>query len=204
MSVKLFGVRIHIGVFAAAAIACLINYGQPTVYGIGFASVVLHEATHLLLMRVFGCSRPSVEILPGGVKIRDGDFARLGYFPTAVCLLGAPVVNLLAAGVFFLCGQTMETGDWFRQAAAVNLALGAVNLLPLSILDGGSALDNLLRGLGRERIALRASRLCDVLCLSAIAGLNLWTVLRRYPSAPLIVFFLYCLAAVAAGHKNKG
>ena len=43
-------------VFAAAAIACLINYGQPTVYGIGFASVVLHEATHLLLMRVFGCS----------------------------------------------------------------------------------------------------------------------------------------------------
>lgn len=205
MSVKLFGVRLHIGVFAAAAIACLINYGNPSLYAVGFCSVVLHEAVHLLLMRAFGCRRPSVEVLPGGVRIRDEDFTRLGYIPTAVCLLGAPVANLLAAGVFFLCLKiTSTSSEWLSKASLVNIGLGAVNLLPLSILDGGSALENLLRGVGREKTALRAARICDLLCLSALGTLILLTFVRRRPSVPLLLFFIYCLTAVASGRKNKG
>ena len=204
MSVKLFGVRLHVGVFAAAAIACMVNYGQSGLYAVFFGSVALHESVHLLLMRAFGCRRPSVEVLPGGVRIRDEDFVRLGYLPTAVCLLGAPVVNLLAAGVLLLCCDNAAPNEWLRQAVLVNGGLGIVNLLPLSILDGGCALDNLLRASGRENLAVRAAFISDALCLSFIGCLTALTFLFRRPSVPLLIFFVYCLTAVLSGRKNKG
>ena len=194
MSVNLFGVRIHLGVFAAAAIACFINYGEPSVYAVGFCSVVLHEATHLIVMKAYGCNNPSVEILPGGVRIASDDFYRLGYMQSAVCLLSAPVANLMFGVVCLLFWKWNGSG-WLRTAEQVNLCLGFLNLTPLSFLDGGRALGCMMHAAGKDRVANCAAVLLDLLSLSVMGGILVYTAVGHHFSVAFLLFFLYCLVA---------
>ena len=196
MYLDIAGVRIHIGFAAAAFAAWALNSGRRRLYAIGFAAVLLHELTHLFLMRRYGCRHPSVEVLPGGVRISSDDAQRLGYRQTALVLLGAPAVNL-AVGAAFLCAGWYAPHDVLRETAAVNLALGAVNLLPLSFLDGGRALGEYAvcrsGGAAAAGYAFVLDGVCCVLLLAAAAVL---AVQHLFP-VPYYAFCLYCCVMAA-------
>ena len=199
MSVKLGGLRLKIGFSAAAFAALLLNRGPWRLLALSAAAVMLHELTHLCCMRRCGCRQPTVEILPGGVMIRADGFSALGYRQAALCLISAPAANLLVGGVFLLAApKDAERARFFGMA---NLALGAVNCLPLSFLDGGKTLECLLaiRGMERAaRIRRRTDSVCLLLMLSAAA------VMTAYGMRPLpyTVFCLYCLIRTVVQHRN--
>ena len=202
VSVNIGGVRLHVGVAAAAVSACMVNYGSPQLLLIEIVAVALHEMTHLFVMLYYGCSRPSVEVLPGGIRMRADGFESLGYRQAAVVSLCAPAANLLAGFVFYLFWRRAPAA-LLRRAFVVHFVLGGVNLLPMSFLDGGRALQTCLASAGHSAAAESLGRGANAVCLSGIGVLLLFLAFRRIFTVPLWVFFLYCLAASAAARKKN-
>ena len=109
MSVEIGGIRVRIGFTAAAFLACLVNSGRLSLILMGGCAVCLHELTHLILMIVFGCRDPTVDIFPGGVRIRSPEFDAMGYLPTVICLLSAPLANLLLAFLLMIACRFIKS-----------------------------------------------------------------------------------------------
>ncbi len=203
MCVEIRGVALRFRVAAAVFCACWINYGSASRFFFAALAIVLHEATHLLLMRYYGCRHVTVDVLPGAVRIRSDDFLRMGYRQTAIVLLCAPVGNLLAGTVFLLCGSRYSVPVLF-QNAALHLALGGINLLPMSFLDGGKALQCFLAGRGGPAHAGMPAKAADGVCLAVLAGAILLLAARRIFPAALYLFFIYCaVTALLPGKRQK-
>ena len=203
MSVSICGVRVHIGVLAAAAAACIVNYSALRFCAAGFLAVILHESSHLLAMRLYGCRRASVEILPGGVRIDSPAFESLDRRRTTVCLLCAPAANLVAGSLLLIVFR-FSAFEAARDAAEINLALGAVNLLPLSFLDGGRALEVWLSCAALPESFRRFMDAVDLICLVVMGAAILILAFHRVYPASFYLFAVYCVIASAFSFQNKG
>lgn len=202
MSIKCGGVSIRLGVFAAAFAACLLNSGLWKSYLAGAAAVMLHEAVHLCLMRRYGCGGVSVRILPGGVSITAPGFESMEDRQAALCLIGAPLSNLFCFAVLSAFYVRFRRGPLLT-CAAVNLALGAVNLLPMSFLDGGRTFAILYRRRKTERQVRSACLKADVFCLAVMVLAIAVLAAGRFFSVHFFVFFCYCAVMTAANHKKN-
>ncbi|MBQ6066134.1 MAG: hypothetical protein IJK89_04865 [Clostridia bacterium] len=202
MCIELRGTKVRLGFAAAAVAACLMNTVSPALLAAGALGVLIHELTHLLLMRYFGCRHSRVEILPGGVKIVSAEFETLGYRQASICLLGAPAVNLLLSAVFS-AAKASYGYEWMRDAAAGNLLLGAVNLLPMPFLDGGRSLEYLLSCRISVQAARSAVRKTGAVCLLLMAAYSVFLFLTGHCPVGFLLFFGYCLAAQLSGMAKK-
>ena len=201
MSIKLGGLRLRVGFLAAAFAALLLNQGPWRLLALSAAAVLLHEATHLFCLRRCGCRQPTVEILPGGVMIRSDAFAALGYRQAALCLVSAPAVNLLVGGVFLLAAP--KDAERIRFFGMANLAIGAVNCLPLSILDGGRTLGCLLMAFRGTERAARVQRWTDGVCLLLMLSAAAVMAVRGMRPLPYGIFCLYCLVTTVMQYRNN-
>lgn len=160
----------------------LIAFIYPWPLGVWIAGTiavftVVHELGHAVTARVFGCeARISLDFMvayaafspvPGFSRLKRGLVAVSG----ATAQMSLALVVLLAMGVNPFSEADISSS---HAAAAVwwtGLLLGAVNLLPITPLDGGavvaSILDSLWPGRG-SRIMLRASIVITGTALAAI------------------------------------
>jgi len=124
-------------------------------------SVLLHELGHAGAAAAVGGNVRGILLHPlGGLAVIESC-----PHPTANLLvtLAGPVVNLALCGVLSFPGAPA----FLREAASVNLALGLFNLLPVSSLDGGRALQTVLALKGVEarrirRVLLLSGRVCGI------------------------------------------
>ena len=102
-------------------------------------SALVHEAAHALSLLCFGADRITLYLLPGGARMRAPALSALPYRAALFSALAGPAASLLTAAVFYCLALRLRRPA-FAPLAEMNLTLGAVNLLPLSFLDGGAAL----------------------------------------------------------------
>ncbi len=167
-----------------------------------FAVVLLHEAGHVLVARSLGITVREVELLPfGGVAKLDNFFSADPGVETRIAVAG-PLNNLVLAG-FVLFWQRFPFWQWpaapfFLQC---NLAMAAVNLLPVLPLDGGRILRAWLsRRSGYRPATERIVRLGKLVAIASVAG-ALWSLYRGLFNLNLLLlgFFLY-----HAAEKEQG
>lgn len=134
--------------FAAVALTAVLGGGYAA---IGLAACIWHELGHLAVMKIMGISVKKVVFYGAGIKIvtdRQLEYARFG-IGFAVLIAGS-AANFTAAAALYRC-ISMD----IRLFAAVNLVIGAFNLLPLQNLDGGKIIILLIRSLcGYSRACL--------------------------------------------------
>ena len=105
---------------------------------------LLHETGHLAAMLFFGYAPKEICFYAGGIKL----IPKRGIVPRrrqAVILAAGCAVNLALAGVSLISGQ--------QRLMYTNLALGLINLLPLSCLDGGRLLSLFISEKARRVVA---------------------------------------------------
>lgn len=199
MCIKLGKIKIHIGFFAAAAAAFAFSCDMGEKYALVSVSVLLHELAHLLFMAGYGVTGANVVFGVGGVAIKAQGYQSLSFKQELVCLLSAPMVNI-AVGLLLLPFTAHSTGLF--SAAVINLSLGAVNILPLSFLDGGAALEKLLflKGVTDGGKIFAA---CDFICLALIFLLFLVFLFNKRNAAGIFFFAVYCLVNVSAKNSRS-
>ncbi len=128
------------------------------------AAAAVHEAGHLLIMKLLKVSRRGGSIMPFGIGIY-ADFSGSSYRSELLCCLAGPMANLiLGLWLWFACGAHSE---WWMTM----LAYGAFNMLPCGSLDGGRIVTLLLLISGVS--AERAARIASV--FSFLCAFALWT-----------------------------
>lgn len=112
--------------------------GQGKQMLIAFLVITLHELTHAVVAESYGLTVDRIEIWPfGGIARISGVSAQEPYVETMIAVVG-PLQNFLLAAVAWLAAKVLPfDGYWVSYFIEVNLVLGAVNLLPVSPLDGG-------------------------------------------------------------------
>lgn len=128
----------------------------------------VHELGHILALRIFGAGIDRFGLVAAGAEI--GFAKRLSYPGEIAAALSGPLAGALLAGLALWAGRRLGC-DAFFELAAVSALYTAVNLVPVSIADGGRALDAALCwGLGPDR-AYYISLVTDSLCvLTAVIG----------------------------------
>lgn len=192
---KLFGISIRVHVTLIALLAW-VAIGAPiggahisqaiaqfVLVVAVFACIVVHELSHALVARHFGCRTREILLLPiGGIA----EVERMPERPAQellVALVG-PATNIAIAAllgvIFVLAGWTLdlEQPTLFRALVVplfwINLSLAAFNLLPAFPMDGGRVLRALLAArIGRARATRIAGGVGKVLAvLFVLAGLT--------------------------------
>ena len=141
-------VRVTPGFVLLMAVWFLLD--RAGLYWCALPAAALHEAGHLLAIRLCGGRPRLLTLSAGGLRI---DYAgALSYARETVVALAGAAVNLLAA--VLACVVYARTGRADAVCmAGVQLLFAAANLLPLRALDGGQA----LRALLRSRLSLPAA-----------------------------------------------
>lgn len=105
---------------------------------IAFIAVTLHELTHAVIADLYGLDIERIEIWPfGGMARIQGLDSQDPYVETMVAVSG-PLLNFFWAALAWSVGRALPLSpQYVALFIETNLAIGALNLLPVAPLDGG-------------------------------------------------------------------
>jgi len=146
-------------------------------------SIFWHELGHALAMRAFGRGARIELYSLGGVTHWGGaDDARPGPLQRVVVSLAGPLTGFAVGGAVLLSGRLIPPspgtawGTLSSYLLWVNVAWGALNLVPMLPLDGGNVLAAVLDAAtkGRGRLASQVVSIVTALALCAVAVAIRW------------------------------
>ncbi len=137
MIFKLFNIEFQISVPFAVLLAFLLVTDKTGMMSASISAVVMHEIGHLVMIKKSRTAPKSVRLSLGGVLIVGNAYCTAK--ENVVIALAGPVTNLLLAAVFYTLGVCFDS---LLSAAfgVVHFLVGAVNILPIRGLDGGTVL----------------------------------------------------------------
>ncbi|MGN0779497.1 MAG: site-2 protease family protein [Aristaeellaceae bacterium] len=171
------GIYLHAGTLAFAVYMMLLGHGGLLLTGM--VSILLHEGAHAVIATASGHAPREVELTPLGAVMRMDEEDGLPRAWRLAIIAAGPAMTLALCAVALL----LTRAGWLPLTAGrilfrCNVALLALNLLPVLPLDGGRLvsllLDCWLRP-QRVRDVMRAlNTVVGLLCI----GLNLWVTWR--------------------------
>lgn len=153
----------------------------------GLLSCLIHEAGHIGVGVSLGGGVKEFSLTAVGAELSITYGAPLTYGQDSLVALAGPAANLLAGGLFTALGWSL--------AAALSLAVGVFNLLPILPLDGGRVVYGLLAGrldpdwAERLMIALSGCLVGLLVGIGAIAAIH-------FANISLLVTAVWLLAGV--------
>ncbi len=128
--------RVNPGFLALAVFYLVGGHGKEFV--VAFLVITLHEVAHAVVADGYGLTVERMELWPfGGIARITGLSSRDRYVEAMVAVAG-PLQNFVLAALTWLIGPYLPLNSlWLHDFIAVNLGIGALNLLPAAPLDGG-------------------------------------------------------------------
>ena len=141
MRFRLFGTQVYVSFLFTAIIAFMIATDRTGLILPTLFAVTVHETGHLFAMWVTECEPKSVRLIPASVQIvRKMSPKRNGEISVSVM---GPVANLLLFAVLY-ANYRLFGNRHILEFAFLNLIICLFNLLPVSGLDGGTILKEIL------------------------------------------------------------
>ncbi len=134
MTAFIKGKKIRVSVYFALLLTLVFALSPQGYAPVGFVCCLLHEAGHLICMKIAGCKIKGVAFGIYGMRIDSG--VPLSFKKEALVALGGPMANIVLAVVGYFAGN--------RMFAVANCVIAVFNLLPVDSTDGYSALKSLL------------------------------------------------------------
>ena len=139
-------------------------FGSARLLAALLTGAAIHEAGHLLTMRLLGCRLERLTLSACGAELVLENRVNLSFRRELLLSLSGPAANLLSALI-------LTALDEMPLLLGANLLLCVVNLLPLRPLDGGTALfaalSLLLPPLWAERLTVWLSGALALIVLAA-------------------------------------
>lgn len=141
MRFKLFGTEFYISFLFAAVITAMIAFDRTGYILPLFFAILIHETGHLAAMWALDCAPKRIRLVPAAVEITT-KLQSGGKQEIFIALCG-PGVNLLLFATLFV-NYLAFRNDRYLAVGIINLLIGLFNLLPVTGLDGGTVLFNIL------------------------------------------------------------
>ncbi len=141
MIFKLFNIEFQISVPFAVMFAFLLVTDKTGLMSASLLAVVLHEMGHLVWMKKCRTAPKSVKMSLGGMLMVGSAFCTAK--ESISIALAGPIVNFLFSAVFYCLGVYFDN-LLLAAFGVVQFLVGAINLLPVKGLDGGTVLTVLL------------------------------------------------------------
>lgn len=149
--------------------------GNGLFMAVSTISILLHEAAHTLLAKIFSHPPSSIELTPLGAIMHLDDTRRLSPIRRAAMLLAGPCMTLVLCWFAILlskCGMLSITLG--RTIFLCNVSILFVNLLPALPLDGGSLLSLMLEQFMPLRLVQKCMRIIGCILGSGLILLNIY------------------------------
>lgn len=151
MIFKVFNIEFQISVPFAVMFAFLLVTDKTGLMSASLLAVVLHEIGHLIWMKKCHTAPKSVKMSLGGVLMAGSAFCTAK--ESISIALAGPIVNFLFTAVFYFFGVCFDN-VLLAAFGVVQFLVGAINLLPVKGLDGGTVLTVLLEKYCKRNVAL--------------------------------------------------
>ena len=138
-------------------------------------AAMLHEAGHLLMLRLFGARVEAWNFNLRGVEIRLPTWPVLSYGRDFVATVAGPLFSLL--GALAASGLADRFGAGLYVFSGMALAQGAFNLLPVRTLDGGRMLRLALCRFWSQGAADRVLAFTTVMCAVLLTAAGVYAFL---------------------------
>ena len=153
----------------------------------GLLACALHELGHIAAAALLGGSIKEISFTIIGAEMRLDYCAPLTYGQDSLVALAGPAANLLFGAIALAMG--------WQLAAALTIAVGAFNLLPVLPLDGGRVVYGLLAGRLDPDWAERLMTALSGCLVGALVGVGTVCAIH-YANATLLLTALWLLAGV--------
>lgn len=147
----------------------------------------LHEAGHWVALRMLGGRAEGFHLAAWGARMVCG--TGLSYAREIVAVMAGPAVNLLCG---FFCARAAEYFHWTDGYlyAGAHILLGCFNLLPISVLDGGRALELAISLWADPWLARRIVGVLSLLTLTVLTISAVWAIVKSQGNACALVGIL--------------
>ncbi len=113
------------------------DQAAPLLYA--FLGAAIHECAHIGAFTAYGAALEKVEILPFGISVKLRNSAALDCRQEMVCAAAGPLANIVCA-LILICLKPLPNLEGTEFFFYCNIALCAVNCMPVLPLDGGRIL----------------------------------------------------------------
>ncbi len=147
---------------------------------------IIHEAGHIITAKAAGGRADAIRPAPFRFSVAIGGLS--DYRDEIIVALAGPLFNFLSAiCVLLLFGRD---GYFF---ASVSFAAGVLNLLPISILDGGRVLEAALNILLPTNVSQRVCAVVSDILIFSLAIASAYRMLRVGDSFLIFLFSVLCM-----------
>ena len=148
------------------------------------SAILIHEAAHLLTALIFTRELPRLSISGAGLRL---SYSGLGKTAEQITVSAAgPVASILTGLVFYNKAVF----------SLYSLGLGMINLLPISVLDGGGILRAMTEKLFMPQTAFAVCRTASIITTLLIFALNCVVQLKYGTNLSLAVISVFLTLSV--------
>ena len=141
MNIKIKSVKINIACVFLILLFVYINFSMYAL--IILACIIIHELGHIILIKLAGFRILNIEIAPCGVNIIINGIAP--YRTDILIAVGGPAFNIVAASITLIVIQGAGNSTALMFVFLTNIIYAALNLFPVTSLDGGRILACVLK-----------------------------------------------------------
>ena len=194
MDIRLCNCRIHPLFAFVLTLALLLDTSGVLFFSL--LATLMHESGHLVLLRLWKRSVRQISFTPFGIQIEAEQSLVTGYREELLIAAGGPAVNILlflACWPIFLSCNVQVVGLF----AVANLVVGAINLMPISGMDGCDITLCILRLLALDEPSIIATlRLLSFLFAFMLSLVTFLLILQIKLNISLIFLLVYVLFVI--------
>ncbi|MDD6484116.1 MAG: M50 family metallopeptidase [Clostridiales bacterium] len=166
--------KLHLHFFTLVlAFLCFFEH-RLVVFLLTYATMLVHEMSHLLCARLIGLRTDKICLYPFGVNLKLKNKMVHSFADECILYLSGPLSNALMALLFLML---RDKSYIFEFLYVSNTALAAMNLLPVIPLDGGILLKKIIAHFSNEKTAGKIMKVISASIILCLLGIFVYGVM---------------------------
>ena len=201
MNIKLFGVQFTLSYPFVALVTLLLVTDDKGIVICCLLASFCHEMGHIFAMKFFGTKVDKIGLSVFDINIIDTGKAYRGITAEIIITLSGVFVNIV---LFLLCYIVYNSYNIYmlRYFATANLTLGIFNALPIDSLDGGNALELILRRNFSDKTVYFATLAISILFVIPLGFLSFFILLNSPYNFTFLFATLYLIGVIIFKRKK--
>ncbi|MEE0266267.1 MAG: M50 family metallopeptidase [Acutalibacteraceae bacterium] len=202
MNIRLFDVHFYLSYPFVALVTLLLVFDVKGIVLCCLLASFFHEMGHIFAMKLYGTKVNSIGLSVFDVNITDTGKPNRGFIAEIIITVAGVFVNIV---LFLLCCIVYNSFNIYilRCFATANLTLGIFNALPIDSLDGGNALEMILRRNFSDKTVYFVTLLVSVLFVIPLGFISFFILLNSPYNFTFLFATMYLIGVIIFKRKKN-